>query len=81
GVFSVGENNAGDKAEWEEKYALAGNQVYRLIKEHRPDFVVIEQPEHNIRKYSKGSKGNIDAGAIKSFLGRLSAVLFKYGLG
>lgn len=81
GVFSVGENNAGDKAEWEEKYALAGNQVYRLIKEHRPDFVVIEQPEHNIRKFVRKGSGKVDHAAIQAFIGRLSGVLFKHGLG
>ncbi|MFJ6322289.1 MULTISPECIES: hypothetical protein [unclassified Rhizobium] len=81
GVFSVGENNAGEDMEWEEKYALAGNQVYRLIKEHNPDFVVIEQPEHSIRRYGRPGKGGVDPAAIKVFIGRLSAVLFKHGLG
>lgn len=80
GVFSVGENNAGDKAEWEEKFALAGNLVYRLIKEHCPDFVVIEQPEHNIRKFVRKGSGKIDIAAIRAFLGKLSSVLFKHGL-
>lgn len=82
GVFYVGKNDAGEEVSWEEKYALAANHVYKLLREHKPDFVCIEQPEHNIRKFGKketGAKG-VDIGAVKAFIGRLSAVMFKHGL-
>lgn len=82
GTFSVGTNDSDDKTEWEEKYALAANASYRLMVEHKPDFVSIEQPEHQIRKFGKkydGSK-SIDVGAIRSFIARLSAIMMKTGM-
>jgi hypothetical protein len=52
GTFSVKDYD------WEEKYAIAANLFYRLIKEHRPDFVAIERPEHGVRQFKK--KGKVD---------------------
>ncbi|RWX79363.1 hypothetical protein EPK99_06555 [Neorhizobium lilium] len=82
GTFYVGTNDEGDKLVWEAKYAVAGNMFYRLLKEYQPDFVAIETPEHNIRKYTKQDedKPRIDTGAIRSFIQRLSAVMMKYGM-
>lgn len=45
--------------EWEEKYAIAANCFYRLVKEHRPDFVAIERPEHGVRQFNKKKKNPI----------------------
>ncbi|TQX92352.1 hypothetical protein EQW76_00680 [Rhizobium sp. rho-13.1] len=56
GTFNVGENDAGEDVSWETKYALTGNQVYRLIMEHKPDFVVIEEAEHRVAQFSKKKK-------------------------
>jgi len=53
GTFSVAENNNGDKLEWESKYPVAANLFYRLVKEHNPDFVAIERPEHGVRQFKK----------------------------
>lgn len=80
GTFYVGENSKGDKISWEEKYALAANCVYNLIREHNPDFVAIEAPEHSIRRYGKSSGNKIDVAAIKAFIARLTSVMFKHGL-
>lgn len=44
--------------DWEEKYAIAANMFYRLVKEHKPDFVAIERPEHGVRQFKK--KGKVD---------------------
>ncbi|KEA07147.1 hypothetical protein [Rhizobium rhizogenes] len=52
GTFSVKEYT------WEEKYAVAANLFYRLVKEHHPDFVAIERPEHGVRQFAK--KGRPD---------------------
>lgn len=53
GTFSVKEY------EWEEKYAVAANLFYRLVKEHRPDFMAIERPEHGVRQFSKKGKADL----------------------
>lgn len=52
GTFSVKDYD------WEEKYAIAANLFYRLIKDHAPDFVAIERPEHGVRQFKK--KGKVD---------------------
>lgn len=52
GTFSVKEYD------WEEKYAVAANLFYRLVKDHKPDFVAIERPEHGVRQFKK--KGKVD---------------------
>lgn len=91
GTFNVGENDSEDEMKWEGKYALAANMFLRLLKEHLPDFVVFEEPEHGIRKFQKSPKKEkgaasqsdkpaIDIAAIKQFLATLSAVMFKYGM-
>lgn len=82
GTFYVGTNDEGEKLEWEAKYAVAGNSFYRLLKEYQPDFVAIETPEHNIRKFNKqdDDKPKIDAVAIRSFIGLLSSTMMKYGM-
>ncbi len=59
GTFSVAENDRGDKLQWEEKYAIAANLFYRLIKEHKPDFVAIERPEHGVRQFKKKGKADL----------------------
>lgn len=53
GTFSVKEY------EWEEKYAVAANLFYRLVKEHKPDFVAIERPEHGVRQFKKKGKPDL----------------------
>lgn len=53
GTFSVKEY------EWEEKYAIAANLFYRLVKEHQPDFVAIERPEHGVRQFKKKGKADL----------------------
>lgn len=53
GVFSVKEY------EWEEKYAIAANLFYRLLKDHKPDFVAIERPEHGVRQFAKKGKPDL----------------------
>lgn len=53
GTFSVKEY------EWEEKYAVAANLFYRLVKEHQPDFVAIERPEHGVRQFKKKGKADL----------------------
>jgi hypothetical protein len=82
GTFYVGKNDSGDETKWEEKYALAANHVYKLLKEHKPDFVAIEEPEHRIRRFGKKQdpKKPIDFAAIKAFIARLSALMFKHGM-
>lgn len=52
GTFSVKEY------QWEEKYPVAANLFYRLVKDHKPDFVAIERPEHGVRQFMK--KGRAD---------------------
>lgn len=59
GTFSVDKNDAGEKLEWEAKYGVAAILFHRLIKEHRPDFVAIERPEHGVRQFSKPSKADL----------------------
>ncbi len=59
GTFSVAENNAGDKLEWEAKYPVAANLFYRLVKEYQPDFVAIERPEHGVRQFKKKGKADL----------------------
>jgi hypothetical protein len=59
GVFSVKENDRKEKLEWEAKYGVAANLFYRLIKEHKPDFVAIERPEHGVRQFSKKGKADL----------------------
>ena len=44
---------------WEEKYAIAANLFYRLLKEHQPDFVAIERPEHGVRQFKKKGKADL----------------------
>jgi len=56
GVFNVAENNDGDEVSWEAKYCLAGNAFWRLAKEHCPDFVAIEEPEHRVTSFAKKVK-------------------------
>ena len=53
GVFNVGQNDDGSDVSWETKYALTANAVYKLIKEHQPDFVVIEEPQHRVAEFAK----------------------------
>lgn len=53
GTFTVKEY------EWEEKYAIAANLFFRLIKDHQPDFVAIERPEHGVRQFSKKGKADL----------------------
>jgi Holliday junction resolvasome RuvABC endonuclease subunit len=53
GTFSVKDYD------WEEKYAIAANLFYRLIKEHVPDFVAIERPEHGVRQFKKKGKADL----------------------
>ncbi|MBD9372792.1 hypothetical protein IB238_09185 [Rhizobium sp. ARZ01] len=52
GTFSVKDY------QWEEKYAIAANLFWRLVKDHAPDFVAIERPEHGVRQFKK--KGKVD---------------------
>lgn len=59
GTFSVAENNAGAKLEWEAKYPVAANLFYRLVKEYTPDFVAIERPEHGVRQFKKKGKPDL----------------------
>lgn len=44
---------------WEAKYAVAANCFYKLVKEHKPDFVAIERPEHGVRQFRKKSKADL----------------------
>jgi hypothetical protein len=53
GIFSVKEYV------WEEKYPVAANLFYRLVKEHAPDFVAIERPEHGVRQFRKKGKADL----------------------
>lgn len=53
GTFAVNEY------EWEEKYPVAANLFYRLVKEHKPDFVAIERPEHGVRQFKKKGKADL----------------------
>lgn len=53
GTFSVSEY------EWEAKYPVAANLFYRLVKEHSPDFVAIERPEHGVRQFAKKGKEDL----------------------
>ncbi|TCL70623.1 hypothetical protein [Rhizobium sp. BK251] len=53
GTFSVKDYD------WEEKYAIAANLFYRLVKDHRPDFVAIERPEHGVRQFKKKGKTDL----------------------
>lgn len=53
GTFSVKDYD------WEEKYAVAANLFYRLVKEHQPDFVAIERPEHGVRQFAKKTKADL----------------------
>jgi Holliday junction resolvasome RuvABC endonuclease subunit len=53
GTFSVKEYD------WEEKYPVAANLFYRLVKEHAPDFVAIERPEHGVRQFRKKGKADL----------------------
>lgn len=53
GTFSVKEYD------WEEKYAVAANLFYRLLKEYKPDFVCIERPEHGVRQFKKKGKPDL----------------------
>lgn len=53
GTFSVKEYD------WEEKYPVAANLFYRLVKEHSPDFVAIERPEHGVRQFAKKGKPDL----------------------
>ncbi|NTG73275.1 hypothetical protein G6M02_08020 [Agrobacterium rhizogenes] len=53
GTFSVKEYA------WEEKYAIAANLFYRLVKEHKPDFMAIERPEHGVRQFAKKGKPDL----------------------
>lgn len=53
GTFSVKEYD------WEEKYAIAANQFYRLVKDYQPDFVAIERPEHAVRQFAKKGKTDL----------------------
>jgi Holliday junction resolvasome RuvABC endonuclease subunit len=53
GTFSVKEY------QWEEKYPIAANLFYRLLKEHSPDFVAIERPEHGVRQFAKKGKPDL----------------------
>ncbi|HEY0120620.1 MAG TPA: hypothetical protein VGC14_02470 [Rhizobium sp.] len=82
GVFNSGTNDGDDKVEWEAKYALAANMAYKLILEHKPDFIAIEAPEHNTRRFGKKDDGEkkVDVAAIKTFVARLSGVMMKFGL-
>ncbi|HXV30353.1 MAG TPA: hypothetical protein VD840_08485 [Sinorhizobium sp.] len=45
--------------EWEAKYAVAANVFYKLVKEHKPDFVAIERPEHGVRQFKKKGKADL----------------------
>jgi len=53
GVFNVSEDDDGNDVGWETKYAITANMVYRLIKEHQPDFVCIEEPQHRVAEFAK----------------------------
>lgn len=53
GTFSVKDY------EWEAKYAIAANLFYRLVKDHKPDFVAIERPEHGVRQFKKKGKADL----------------------
>lgn len=53
GTFTVKEY------EWESKYGIAANLFYRLVKEHAPDFVAIERPEHGVRQFKKKGKADL----------------------
>lgn len=53
GTFSVKDY------QWEEKYAIAANLFWRLIKDHAPDFVAIERPEHGVRQFKKKGKADL----------------------
>lgn len=53
GTFSVKDY------QWEEKYAIAANLFWRLVKDHAPDFVAIERPEHGVRQFRKKGKADL----------------------
>lgn len=59
GTFSVKENDRHEPLEWEAKYGVAANIFYKLLKEHKPDFVSIERPEHGVRQFSKKGKPDL----------------------
>lgn len=59
GTFSVDKNDSGEKLEWEEKYGVAAVLFYKLVKTHKPDFVVIERPEHGVRQFAKKGKADL----------------------
>ncbi|WP_245448000.1 hypothetical protein [Neorhizobium sp. T6_25] len=64
GTFNVAENDSGEEVSWETKYALTSTQVYKLIIEHKPDFVAIEEPEHRVTQFNKKKKNPV-TGAIE----------------
>jgi len=53
GVFNVATNDKGEDVSAETKYALTANQVYKLISDYKPDFVVIEEAEHRVTQFKK----------------------------
>lgn len=59
GTFNVKENDSKETVSSETKYALVANQVHRLITDHKPDFVVIEEAEHRVTQFSKTKKNAV----------------------
>lgn len=47
GVISVSDYD------WEEKYAMFALQFLPLVRQYKPDFIAIEQPEHGVRQFKK----------------------------
>ncbi|MCZ4500982.1 MAG: hypothetical protein JWQ74_3537 [Marmoricola sp.] len=53
GVISVGEYD------WETKYGSFSVQLLALVRQHKPDFVAIERPEHGVRQFKKAGKPDL----------------------
>lgn len=74
GTFTVKEYD------WEEKYPVAGNLFYRLLKEHNPHFVAIERPEHGVRQFKKKDDESKQRHETEKALAHLSAVIRRHGI-
>ena len=59
GVFNVGENDSKEDVSPETKYALTANQTYKLILDHKPDFVAIEEAEHRVTQFKKSRRNPV----------------------
>src|SRR5690606_23635169 len=41
-------------------------QIYKLIVEHKPDFVVVEEPEHRVTQFNKKSRDHVTGKEIQT---------------